>query len=276
MATNQKESSKDPSPEPPTRTGAVEMLQLQTPAKATSITDVSQGLLQEVRAAGQDVRQDVHQALVHHLHHLTATTNTNNASLQSNTTTDKNNQPPKQSKQSLLQEVSELLSGSIMIYGAVDLRKLAAQGKLKMEHDPSLIDKIVELPIKRSEAMKLLSANLETLKSAKFNSDLYLSVVEKVGAMWENENDENKTSVVPTSRSDFQVVVFDDENSAKELVYLIAIEPDKRVIVVVFRGSVTVNDWARDADSRMTMVPNPVTSNNIPQSARVGIHGEFS
>ena len=48
------------------------------------------------------------------------------------------------------------------------------------------------------------------------------------------------------SHSQMQIVWFEDENQKEELVYGIAVEPAHKRITLVFRGSVTANDWRAD------------------------------
>jgi hypothetical protein len=168
----------------------------------------------------------------------------------------------------LFEEVFDAVKSSLLVYGAHDARKLAREGKLCMQDDPSLIEKMVQLPITEREGIELLKANLETIKEYSKIGSRYLAAFEGTASLVGDQ-------LPKDGRTATSLVVFDDENSGKELVYGISINPRKKAICVCFRGSRTVTDWAVNSQQWLVLVENPVTTNSIPQGTRVGIHGEY-
>jgi hypothetical protein len=143
---------------------------------------------------------------------------------------------------SLLQELADALVGAAAVYGMADVRSLVRASRnsdtpepLQMSGGSELLRKAMELPISRSEMMQILLHNLELLRKECITAELYLSLLEKSGCANSLSND-----VQPSSRDDdatqadvgsatdvppsVSVTVFDDENSAKQLVYYIAID----------------------------------------------------
>jgi hypothetical protein len=66
----------------------------------------------------------------------------------------------------LFEEVFDAVKSSLLVYGTHDARKLAREGKLCMQDDPSLIEKMVQLPITEREGIELLKVNQKTIKES--------------------------------------------------------------------------------------------------------------
>lgn len=167
----------------------------------------------------------------------------------------------------LFEEVFDAVKSSLLVYGTHDARKLAREGKLCMQDDPSLIEKMVQLPITEREGIELLKVNQKTIKEYNKIGGRYLAAFEGTASLAGDQLPKNGSTAT-------SLVVFDDENSGKELVYGISINPWKKAICVCFRGSRTVTDWAVNTQRWLVRVENPVTTNSIPQGTLVGIHGE--
>jgi hypothetical protein len=69
------------------------------------------------------------------------------------------------------------------------------------------------------------------------------------------------------------LVAFEDERSASELVYGIAINEARRRITVGFRGSVTLMDFKTDAQASLMSVANPVPGGT---PSLMGVHHGFN
>lgn len=166
----------------------------------------------------------------------------------------------------LWDESREMLEGAILAYTFADLRSLARKKKLSVNHE-----RLLQLPVSPSDVLQVVQANLDDLKKEIVGIDFYLSSLESIKASV------FKPSIDPASGEavlhDSKLVIFDDENAARELVYGIAVNGSRRRITVAFRGSVTLSDFMTDAKAIMTDIQNPVKGGK-PRT--VGIHHGFS
>jgi len=147
----------------------------------------------------------------------------------------------------LKDECFSMLQHSILVYGFVDLRSLQKKGKL-ISSEPSLLQKLKDLPLKAKEAQQILIENRE-----KLNPDE--SVVEclKRTQKMEKAGEEGLS----------EIVVFDDKNVKDALVYGITVLHSQKRITVVFRGSTTAFDWWTDAQMKLCDRPNPLRGSGL-------------
>lgn len=87
-------------------------------------------------------------------------------------------------------------------------------------------------------------------------------IMESMAANEKDASDENS-----------KLLVFDDENQDNELVYSISIEPVRKRVVVVFRGSVTKEDWK--VDSRAWQIKVPLEDGMLDGFDYVTLHKGF-
>ena len=245
-------------------------------------------------------------------------------------------------ERSLFDEIALNLFAAVNVYGLANLRQFASQGKLK--GDPVLIDKLINLPMDRFDAVTLFLENLDDLKQ-EMSTELYHTAIERSGKAMldlkneireqqqqseagsatkntkrnrrrrslaesvmmmstkqtkkkkddDDDDDEQNCVLVDRNTSTIEVIddgiTYDDDDgkvrSSKndQLVYSIGVDRLLQEIRLVFRGSVTVRDWAHDANSLLKHERNPLyqindddedtTTTVIPQAKSVGIHDGF-
>lgn len=165
-------------------------------------------------------------------------------------------------------ESRTMLESSILAYAFADLRSLDRMNLLSDDHS-----KLMKLPVDYKDIYELSIANEKVLK-ANFSDgrldaykealqDSYDRLVQEEALLEKNgEKDQDETIGI--------VVVWDDENSDKELVYGIAVNAVEKNIVVVFRGSVSSKDFLTDVNTVLVDIPDPADPDK-----KIGIHKGF-
>lgn len=144
----------------------------------------------------------------------------------------KNEQSDDDDADSLFDQLSVALFGSVMAYAIADLRKFAVENPDKILGDPELVQKFLELPITDVETLKIASDNLDHFaKEGTSTAELYRSAIQAYAEQMIKKQKAKLQGAGQRPSSIFDVVgggprplilVFDDENSSKELVYSIA------------------------------------------------------
>lgn len=168
-------------------------------------------------------------------------------------------------RRSIYVECSNACRCAIWTYLLADLREMAEKGEL----DEDAAEKLV-MPVTVNELLEVFTNNVDKLKNyIGKDTDLYLSSV--VG--WVGRDQEALLAGTATQSSAF--VFMDDYNKESECVYVIALIPLLKRVVVSFRGSVTPKDWMIDAQTVLRDVPNPVYDLEEGQPEYIGIHHGF-
>jgi hypothetical protein len=85
------------------------------------------------------------------------------------------------------------------------------------------------------------------------------------------------SEIIQVFKEPFELVYFGDRYPGKECVYSIRLIPGKKRVVITFRGSVNLNDWANNARVLQKEVDNPawVEGDESGQPHKIGIHNGF-
>ena len=172
---------------------------------------------------------------------------------------------------SVYDEVKDMLSSAILMYGVVDLRTLARSQTRsdRFDQDRSM-EKLLSLPVSARDIASLLSKHEGAIEDeiGRKSTDLYLDAfdaIEEQSSTARNQSQESeqelkltasgKISLVPVS---FDVVVVDDEKQESELVYAICLDTARKRITVLFRGCSTTMDWTICANNYLNERDNPL------------------
>jgi len=127
------------------------------------------------------------------------------------------------------------LFSSTLVYLLADLRMMMSKNRDDFQGDEELIRQFIDLPIKDIDALKVLEANDELVMTAlKENGyNLYISAIEKYAQevklqlkQQQQQQSRKQTSIRQSimTKVPRELVVFDDSNSQKELVYSIVVD----------------------------------------------------
>mmetsp|Transcript_18383 Transcript_18383/g.28385 ORF Transcript_18383/g.28385 Transcript_18383/m.28385 type:complete len:465 (-) Transcript_18383:406-1800(-) len=153
---------------------------------------------------------------------------------------------------SVFEETIEMLTGALLIYVFADLREMARGGELSTPisdfEPPILIDNVV----------KSISNNKEALEKRSFDHE---SLKERLHALNDASQNWKYQTSFPGSLFDNSkktvLAHFHDENSSQEMVHGIVVNSKRKRITVIFRGSVTKQDFITDAKCHQKKVENP-------------------
>lgn len=183
----------------------------------------------------------------------------------------------------LYQECDEMLQACILIYPMADLRTMAREGVIQD-------DVVLKLPLTASQVLEAVETYKDELMDTnafgnEFHRDILKAVHERQLKMpikkeeptleIELPEGESPESIEDDNADITRVVAFDDEFQKEELVYAIAVNPHYKRITVVFRGSITKQDWAANMEAYMKEIPNPMASRHASQQPTVSVHHGF-
>jgi hypothetical protein len=156
---------------------------------------------------------------------------------------------------SVFEECNSMILASIIVYGVVDLRRLAKMGVLK----GCGIQELEELPISAAAIVRLVAQNRETLfdQIGEGSTELYLEAFDSLVEQDAVELDYN-VETGETFLASFDVVQVGDEHSESELVHDISVNTSQKQITVAFRGCTTHADWRTSANPFLSSHSNPV------------------
>jgi len=182
----------------------------------------------------------------------------------------------KENRPSVYEEAMAMLAAALLIYTFADLRKMAREGEITskvLEMDPVSIGAVIEAIHTHRKALQRrakidendMDARLKTLKDIQVQQSRPSTVVGRLlrGAI-------NKETVLTR---------FHDEKSTRGMVYGIAVNPIQRRVTIIFRGSVTRQDFVTDAKLSQKVIANPVIrlgkycSQDLPQT--INVHTGF-
>lgn len=204
---------------------------------------------------------------------------------------------------SLFDEISDVLFSSVCVYGITWLREyISKNGVNDLKGDPVVLQKLTDLPITRLEFLDVFLKNLGMLGGL-MKTETYLKALESLGKEHnllleeekKKEEQEKKAVLSKQTRvSIYQHIVQQEMkedvpmtievigDEKKELAYCIYIDRSRKEIKLVFRGSVTAEDWSIDFNAIIKQLPNPLyedikkgSTTAIPQGKKVGVHLGF-
>lgn len=170
---------------------------------------------------------------------------------------------------SLGDEAKECMQVALFTYFFADLRDLAKQGKLVGE--PEALDKIMNLPLRAEDILGLVDVYMRNAAELK---DYEQNIVTALMHFRDRNIRESRRRLSP-DQSLAEVVVYDDDDQDTKCVYLIAVSRVQKRVAVCFRGSVTQNDFVKDAQMIMRDVPVHAFQDLTSNSEMVGIHHGF-
>jgi hypothetical protein len=194
--------------------------------------------------------------------------NRNETSRKEETNEERKNAPKDEyAYRSLGDEAKESMQASLFTYFFADLRDLAKQGKLIGE--PEALDKIMNLPIRVEDLLGLVDVYMRNAGELKeYEQNIVTAIM--------HARDRNiRASQAPNHQPLAEFVVYDDDDQDTQCVYLIAVSRVQKRVVVAFRGSVTHEDFIKDAQMVMRDVPVHAFQDVWSQSEMVGIHHGF-
>lgn len=180
----------------------------------------------------------------------------------------------------LFEEADEMLLSSMMIYPFTKLREMARQGLLKDS------EAILSLPMTATDAMQLVESNSDELKQhLGDDAELLVSSMKAVHQRYEDlaKKQRESFSILEKAKSYIsgqetthhaEVVAYGDTYCQNELVYAVGIDHGRKRLTVVFRGSVTKQDFLADAAIDMTCEKNPF-ADLFGQDALIKYHSGF-
>lgn len=211
------------------------------------------------------------------------------------------------SRGSVYEEGMELLIGSVIIYIFAELRAMVRDGSIS---DLTLND--LEPPLTASQTLALIQSHKDALKERALNHEYLESRLQTFqqaydsserqtaenspfsltcwvdfilcGGRPDKQRDSSKTIPSPSESEKNAMVLkrFVDHNSQEELVHGVVINPIKKRITIIFRGSVTNKDFLQDVKCAQLQLENPVLkimSNKNPTEeqmpSKIRIHTGF-
>ncbi len=152
-------------------------------------------------------------------------------------------------------EAVESTLQSASVFAIAALRALAWKGTLSKEDSEELL----ALPMDGAQLRRLKDKHIKYWRKMK-DRDILDNADE-----YTNANQRTATLVVDH---------VGDENSSRECVHYVGHDESRKIIICVFRGSVTLSDWMEDAKILLERVPNPLKHVD-GQPETVGIHQGF-
>ena len=165
----------------------------------------------------------------------------------------------------LYEEADDMLDISMLMYPLASLRKRARE-------DPSFFpendaETILKEPITVRELHEAIDRNKDRFGEIMDNEEL-AAINNAIGAIVERQ-----VTNGPKSRCIIRQV--GDDNSREELVYAILVDHALKRVIVVFRGSATVQDFITDAQLWLDEIDNPLKPLSKKQPEKLGIHNGF-
>lgn len=133
---------------------------------------------------------------------------------------------------SIFRETTVMTFGAIIIFILADLRRMA-RGNLLHDEDNALL---LKLPIQGKALAPILERNTDVLKNKmkKIEFEVFHRLVDEY--KWRCEK--NKREIEGA-----ECYYIGDEHSSKECVYAIIVNHVRKNITLIFRGSITLQDW---------------------------------
>jgi len=201
---------------------------------------------------------------------------------------------PSKDRPSLLDESLEMLTGSLMIYIFADLREMARNGKIDcpdLLEEPITVKQVITAIAENKQAIIDQSIDHEDCeqKLGNLKKKFGIKLQQKLEQQSSDEvrieevlqgGSAAMASAAALSQTQESVLAhFRDEKSTQGVVYGIAVNHVKKRITIIFRGSVTQQDFLTDARSSQKKIDNPLAAEFIPSDEKtisdIQIHSGF-
>ena len=193
---------------------------------------------------------------------------------------------PSPDRPSVHDEALEMLTGSLLIYIFADLRHMAREG---------IIDQadLLQDPIALHQVVTAIDNNKEALAERAIEHEV---IGEKMQALRDIHAQQQQQQADPEAPTHIQQVLqggavansgglepsqesvlaqFHDETTTQGVVYGIAVNHLRKRVTIIFRGSVTQQDFITDAKSKMFKLDNPVARLDPKAESHIKIHTGF-
>jgi Lipase (class 3) len=170
---------------------------------------------------------------------------------------------------SVYEEAFEMLSASLLIYTFADLRKLARDGKIECKD-------LMQQPISVKQVMEAIRTHRKVLEErANMDHGELEAQLKALKHILKTQQSSVVRRILRGKKKESVLAHFHDETSTQGMVYGIAVDHIRRRITVIFRGSVTSQDFVTDAKVAQKKVDNPVRPFAPEISKTVNIHTGF-
>jgi len=174
---------------------------------------------------------------------------------------------------SIYEEAMEMLTLALLIYTFADLRKMAREGEIQS-------DELLQHPIAIAHVIEAIHTHKGALQRRARGTD-HDDLASRLQALQDIQSQQKGASSIlggifckkASASSELVLTHFHDEKSTQGMVYGITVNHIKRRVSVVFRGSVTQQDFVTDAKYAQKKVPNPVISSAATDT--INIHTGF-
>ena len=195
---------------------------------------------------------------------------------------------PSSDRPSVHDEALEMLTGALLIYIFADLREMAREGVIEQAD-------LLQDPIAIHQVVTAIQNNQEALAARAIQHEVIGEKIKALKAIHQQQQQDDAqddpgaptrieqvlqggavASAAGLMQSKESVLAqFHDEKTTQGVVYGIAVNHLRKRITVVFRGSVTQQDFITDAKSSQKKVDNPVAALDPESHAHIKIHTGF-
>ena len=195
---------------------------------------------------------------------------------------------PSPDRPSVHDEALEMLTGSLLIYIFADLRDMARDGIIDQSD-------LLQDPIALHQVAKAIENNKEALAERAIEHEV---IGEKMQALrdihtQQQQQQQQQQAQAPTHlqqvlqggavakeaglkpSKESVLAQFHDEKTTQGVVYGIAVNHLRKRVTIIFRGSVTQQDFITDAKSKMFKIDNPVATLDSKSESHIKIHTGF-
>jgi len=181
---------------------------------------------------------------------------------------------PTGSSVSVYEDATEMLTGSLIIYIFADVREMAREGKLK---NTQLSD--LEPPMTSDKMIAAIQNNKDALAERAIDHE---EVANRLLALKQAFHQSRTSSLgglfaaMVLGAPKVRLTHFVDDNADKELVHAVVVNEARKRITLIFRGSVTQQDFIQDAKCAQKKVDNPAAHiSSPPVTTTINVHSGF-
>ncbi|CAB9497425.1 Phospholipase A1-II 7 [Seminavis robusta] len=172
---------------------------------------------------------------------------------------------------SVYEDCLEMISAALLIYTFADLRKLAREGKIESKE-------LMQQPISLKQVMEIIRLHKDALdEQARVDHEELEGQLKALKDIQKQQH--MSTSVMGRmlrgKKKEAVLTHFHDEKSTQGMVYGIAINHIRKRITVLFRGSVTKQDFITDVKLAQKKVENPVLPLAPGTNGTINLHTGF-
>lgn len=184
-------------------------------------------------------------------------------------------------------EKSKWTSNRLLTASAIQRRR-AALLKAPEERDSEQMDAVTDAVFRMGEHNADLRMSVQSVTSQRISTRRTLTEQELVQIMTaavESRDCERLSFMTKFFRDDTisqlmvrsptRVLWMNDWYILKELTYAIAVDKEKRRVIVLFRGAKTKQDWSKAMDFELCHLPNPIRDDFAGKPASIDLHSGF-